>query len=142
MPEINFNETKKKRNLLFWLKESFFVILTLVFIALYAAAFAGKLDPLRENTMLIRIEPVIFIIIGYYFGRHPSRQCEEALQAEIMRQHHIVQAAQIAKESLQTEHRRLEEKIENARKTIEKFENSDTKLDQNVLKTVSAILDM
>lgn len=140
MPEINYSQTRKKGNLAQVIKDSFFLILALVFIALYAAAFAGKLDPLKDNTMLMRIEPLILILIGYYLGRHPSRQCEETLRAEITRQHHIAQAAQIAKESLQTERDRLEEKIENVRTAIEAFENSDTKPDQNVLKTVSGIL--
>lgn len=141
MPEINYSQTRKKGILAQVMKDSFFLILALVFIALYAAAFAGKLDPLKDNIMLMRIEPVIFILIGYYFGRHPSRQCEETLQAEITRQHHIAQATQIAKESLQTERDRLEEKIENARTAIEAFENSDAKPNRNVLKAVSEILD-
>lgn len=141
MPERNFADTQKKRNLSRWLKDSFFVIPALVFIALYAAAFAGKLDPLKDNTMLIRLEPVIFILIGFYFGRTPSRQCEETLQEEIAHQRRIAEAAQFAKETLQEERSRFEEKIKNARTALETAENSDKQPDENVLKTVSGILD-
>lgn len=141
MPEINFGEMRKKRKLSSWLKDAFFVILALVFIALYAAAFAGKLDPLKDNTMLIRIEPVIFILIGYYFGRHPSHQCEAILQEEILRQSYIAQAAQAAKENLLKSFARLEEKISYVRMEIENFGNSDQEPNENALKRVSAILD-
>ena len=33
------------------------VIVTLIFVLLYAAAFTGKFDPLKDNTMLLRLEP-------------------------------------------------------------------------------------
>jgi len=145
MPEINFADSQKKGNLSAWLKDSFFVILALVFVALYAAAFAGKLDPLKDNTMLIRLEPVIFILIGYYFGRHPSRQCEQTLKDEITRQRQITEAAQFAKAKSQEDRERLEEKIKNARTALKRItsseQNPDDRTKTEALKTAFNILD-
>lgn len=141
MPEINFVDSPKESKLTAWLKDSFFVILALIFVALYAAAFAGKLDPLKDNTILMRLEPVIFILIGYYFGRHPSRQCERSLKEEITRQRQITEAAQFAKEKAQQERETLEEKIKNTRTALKSITRSETEPDKNALKTVSNILD-
>gem|GEM_PF-3404133 len=94
------------------------VILTLIFVFLYAAAFYGKLDPLKDNTMLLRFEPIIFLLIGYYFGRLPAQQSEKMLKDEISRQIQKADAAQFAKESAQQEREALEEKIKNAKKVL------------------------
>jgi len=47
--------------------------------------------------MIARIEPIIFVIVGYYFGRLPSQQNEKALKEEISRQTQRADAAQHAK---------------------------------------------
>ena len=62
------------------------VILTLIFVVLYTVALLGWLKPLSDVTMVMRLEPIIFVIIGYYFGRLPSQQNEETLKEEISRQ--------------------------------------------------------
>jgi len=100
------------------LKDSLMVIVTLVFVLLYAAAFTGKFDPLKDNTTLLHIEPIIFILIGYYFGRLPARQNENWLKEEIGRQTQKADAAQFAKEKAQVEREMLEEKIKNARTAL------------------------
>lgn len=100
------------------LKDSLMVILTLTFVLLYAAAFTGKFDPLEANTTLLRLEPIIFILIGYYFGRLPSRQNEQSLKDEILRQTQRGDAAQYAKEKVQLERETLEEKRKNARTAL------------------------
>ena len=100
------------------LKDSIMVILTFIFVLLYAAEFTGKLDPLKDNTMLLKFEPIIFILIGYYFGRLPSRRNEQFLQDEIARQTQKADAAQYAKEKAQMERKMLEEKIKNTRTII------------------------
>ncbi len=106
------------------LKDLMMVILTLIFVLLYAAAFTGKLDPLKDNTMLIRLEPVILILIGYYFGRQPSKQNEQSLKEEIARQTQKADAAQYVKEKAQQEREMLEEKIKNVRTTLKTDDQS------------------
>ncbi len=114
------------------LKDSLIVILTLIFVLLYAAAFTGKFDPLKDNTMLLRLEPLIFIFIGYYFARLPVRQTEKTLKDEITRQTTRADAAACAKEKAQLERETLEEKIKNARATL-KSANGDTKSNKAAL---------
>src|SRR5262245_12032843 len=62
------------------------IVLTLVFLLLYIAALVGWLAPLADDKMVLRLEPTIFLIIGYYFGRLPSQQVESTLKDEITRQ--------------------------------------------------------
>ena len=45
------------------------VVLTLIFVSLYAAALLGWLKPLADEKMVLRLEPIIFVIIGYFFFR-------------------------------------------------------------------------
>jgi len=61
------------------------VILTVVFVGLYAFALFGAFQPLKDLSIVTRLEPIIFVIIGYYFGRLPSVQNEKALKGEIDR---------------------------------------------------------
>lgn len=97
------------------LKSWMMVALTLIFVFLYAAALFGWLKPLPDAAMVIRLEPVIFVIIGYYFGRLPAQQNEKTLKDEITRQTQKADAAQQIKEKSQQEREVLEEKIKNAR---------------------------
>ena len=68
------------------LKNWIMVVLTLVFIALYGAALVGWLKPLTDDKLVLRLEPIIFVIIGYYFGRLLGQQNEKTLKQEIGRQ--------------------------------------------------------
>jgi predicted nucleic acid-binding Zn-ribbon protein len=83
--------------------------------------------------MLIRFEPIIFILIGYYFGRHPSRQNEKALKEEIQNQTSRADAAQYAKEKAQMERETLEEKIKNARTALKTIEPDSAKAVKGIL---------
>jgi len=38
------------------------VVLTLIFVALYGAALIGWLKPLADEKMVLRLEPIIFVI--------------------------------------------------------------------------------
>ena len=80
------------------LKNWIMVVLTLVFISLYGAALVGWLKPLADEKMVLRLEPIIFVIIGYYFGRLPGQQNEKTLQKEVSRQTQRADASQSAKE--------------------------------------------
>lgn len=117
------------------LKDLLMVILMLIFVLLYVAAFTGKFDPFKDNTMLLKLEPIIFILIGYYFGRFPSRQNEQSLKDEIVRQTQKAEAAQHIKEKALQEREILEEKIKNARTVLKTDEET------NSAKTALGILD-
>ncbi|MCY7375244.1 MAG: hypothetical protein LH472_04650 [Pyrinomonadaceae bacterium] len=89
------------------------VILTLIFVVLYTGALLGWLKPLSDVTLVTRLEPLIFTIIGYYFGRLPAQQNEETLKDEINRQTKKADAAQNSREQTQQEREALEEKLKN-----------------------------
>lgn len=89
------------------------VVLTLIFVGLYGAALVGWLKPLADEKMVLRIEPIVFVIIGYYFGRLPSQQNERTLKDEIGRQTQKADAAQHIKEQTLQTREALEEKIKN-----------------------------
>jgi len=94
------------------------VVLTLVFISLYGAALIGWLKPLADEKMVMRLEPIIFVIIGYYFGRLPGQQNEKTLKQEISRQTQRADAAQSAKEQALQSNEALEEKVKNVKATL------------------------
>ncbi len=145
MTEPNDQNERKGKPVADIIKDSLMVIITLIFVLLYAAAFTGKFDPLKDNTMLLRLEPLIFILIGFYFGRFPSRQNELSLKGEIARQTQKADAAQYAKEKAQLEREMLEEKIKNARTALKAVVSADTtgtrSVNPETLKTVVGILD-
>ena len=101
------------------LKSWVMVILTLGFVALYGLALIGKLKPLEDVSMVSRIEPIIFVIIGYYFGRLPSQQNEKSLKDEIDRQTQKADAAQQAKENALEAREAFEQKLRNINATLE-----------------------
>jgi len=94
------------------------VVLTLVFISLYGAALLGWLKPLADEKMVLRLEPIIFVIIGYYFGRLPAQQNEKTLNQEISRQTQRADAAQSAKEQALQTGEALEEKVKNVKAAL------------------------
>lgn len=87
------------------------VLLILGFVLLYGLALIGKLKPLSDVSMVSRLEPIIFVIIGYYFGRLPSQQNEKTLREEIGRQTQKADAAQHAKEQALQIREALEAKL-------------------------------
>lgn len=91
------------------------VLVTLVFVFLYAAALTGWLRPLSDVTMIARLEPIIFLVIGYYFGRLPGYHNEQVLREEVERVSKKADSAQRQKEQAQNERETIEEKIRNTR---------------------------
>jgi len=89
------------------------VVLTLIFVMFYGAALIGWLKPLADEKVILRLEPIIFVIIGYYFGRLPGQQNEQTLKDEIGRQTQKADAAQHAMEQAQQTREAMEEKIKN-----------------------------
>ena|SRR5215213_7652987 len=100
------------------LKSWVMVALTLLFVILYGAALIGWLKPLADEKMITRLEPIIFVIIGYYFGRLPAQQNEKTLKDEITRQTQKADAAQHAKEQAQQTREALEEKVKNTKAAL------------------------
>jgi hypothetical protein len=92
--------------------------LTLIFVLLYGAALLGWIRPLADERTVTRLEPIIFVIIGYYFGRLPAQQNEQALKSELGRQSQKSDAAQHAKEQARQAIEALEEKLKNARAAL------------------------
>lgn len=112
------NDTSQGYEMKDALKSWMMVALTLVFVLLYGAAITGWLKPLADEKMVTRLEPIIFVIIGYYFGRLPAQQNEETLKDEITRQTQKADAAQHAKEQAQQTREALEEKVKNAKAAL------------------------
>jgi hypothetical protein len=81
---------------------------------LYAAALIGWIKPLVDEKIALRLEPIIFVIIGYCFGRLPAQQNEQTLKKEISRHAQKVEAVQHAKEQALEALAALEEKVKNA----------------------------
>ena len=102
------------------IKSWLILLLTLVFVVLYGLALLGKLRPLADASMVTRLEPLIFVIIGYYFGRLPGEETEKILKHEINRQILRADAAQSAKETALQSREALDEKIKNARTALNK----------------------
>jgi hypothetical protein len=100
------------------IKNWLMVLLTTGFVVLYGLALLGRLRPLADVSMVSRLEPIIFVIIGYYFGRLPGQQNEQTLREEIGRQTQRADAAQHAKESALQTREALDEKVKNARTAL------------------------
>lgn len=89
------------------------VVLTLALVLLYAAALIGWIKPLVDQKMALRLEPIIFVIVGYCFGRLPAQQSERTLKDEIDRHAQKVDAVQATKEQALQTLAALEEKVKN-----------------------------
>ncbi|HEX5705991.1 MAG TPA: hypothetical protein VFX96_01750 [Pyrinomonadaceae bacterium] len=117
MPNLTRDETRG-RETVDALKGWAMLALTFIFVLLYGAALTGLLKPLENDRMVAHLEPIIFVIVGYYFGRMPSQQNEKTLKDEIGRQTQKADAAQHAKEQAQQARETLEEKVKNARAAL------------------------
>lgn len=118
MKSESVSELSSKFEIASSLKAWIMVILTAAFVLLYGAALLGWIKPLADERVLTRLEPIIFVIIGYYFGRFPAQQNEQMLKGELDRQVQKADAAQHAKEQAQQMREALEEKIKNVRITL------------------------
>jgi hypothetical protein len=94
------------------------VALTLMFVLLYGAVLIGWLKPLADEKMVTCLEPIIFVIIGYYFGRLPAQQNEETLKDELVRQTQRADATQHAREQAQRASEAAEEKLKNIKTAL------------------------
>jgi deoxyribose-phosphate aldolase len=109
-----FHESGKTDALRSWIM----VVLTLALVLLYAAVLLGWFKPMADEKMALRLEPIIFVIIGYCFGRLPSQQNEQTLKEEISRHAQKVDAVQATKEQALETLAALEEKVKNVTTAI------------------------
>lgn len=125
--------------------------LTLIFVLLYGVALLGWVKPVTDDKLVSHLEPIIFVILGYYFGRLPADQNENTLKDEINRQAQRADAAQHAKEQAQQARESLEEKMKNVKAAIETnlsriAENSDraggSGKDDNLRQSVAAAMSI
>ena len=75
--------------------------LTAVFVVLYVAALVGWIAPLPDNAVVLRLEPIVAVIIGYYFGRVPGEKNERTLKEGIKREENKAREAEQKKEQAQ-----------------------------------------
>ena len=101
--------------------------LTLTFVLLYGAALLGWVNPITGDKLIGRLEPLIFVILGYYFGRLPADQNESLFRDEINRQTQRADAAQHAKEQGEQAREALEEKLKNVRALLSSSTHSQRK---------------
>jgi hypothetical protein len=94
------------------------LVLTLILVILYGAALTGWLRPLADEKIVARLEPIIFVIIGYNFGRLPAQQNENILKGEINRQTQKADASQHAREHAEQDREALEQKMKDARTAL------------------------
>ncbi len=87
----------------------------LVFLFIYVLMLAGILRPMSDVTVITRLEPIMFLVIGYFLARLPAAHSEQTIREEIKRQSIRAERAEQAKQESETEMRTLEEKMRNAR---------------------------
>jgi len=95
------------------------VFMTLVFIVLYGLALIGRLKPMVDISVISRLEPLIFVLLGYYFGRLPCHQNEGMLKNEIDRQTKRADAAHQARETALQSRDALDEKLKNVQTVLD-----------------------
>ena len=100
------------------------VFVTGFFLILYTLALLGRLGSLSDVSPISRLEPIIFLLLGYYFGRRPAEGNEQTLKSEIERQTRRADAAQQAKEGALQIREALDEKIRNALAVLMEYEET------------------
>lgn len=121
-----FHDSRKTDALRSWIM----IFLTLSLVLLYASALLGWFKPLADEKMAVRLEPIIFVVVGYCFGRLPSQQSERALKDEISRHAKKVDAVQQSKEQVLQTLAALEEKVKNVTATLAPVAESRERFDE------------
>lgn len=96
--------------------------LTTIFVVLYILALVGVLGPLTDDRLVGRLEPILFVIIGYYFGRLPAQQNEQTLKQEIDRQTAKADTAEQATQQLNGLQQAMQEKLKNTHAVLKAAE--------------------
>ena len=59
------------------------VTISILFVGLYAGASLGLIDGKPNADLLGVLQPVVWVIIGYYFGRVPGERVESRLKEQV-----------------------------------------------------------
>lgn len=116
MPDTDNPNTQVVATITDSLKTWTMAIITLVFVTLYALSIAGRGVP---SDAIGQLQPIVFVIIGYYFGRLPSRQVEGTLKEQVHIHANNATAARNAERKAEVERGVFEEKIKNTRTILE-----------------------
>jgi len=86
------------------LKTTVIVLLTVAFVTLYVLAIVGRYRWDSDKDAIGLLQPIVYVIIGFYFGRVPSEASEKAARED---------AASKAREA-----RQASEKLDDVRRTL------------------------
>ena len=129
MPDIEKPNMPPSATVADVLKSWVMVILTLLFVLLYAGALISFMlyDNTRIPETIKDLQPIVFVIIGYYFGRLPAQQNEGSLKEQIVQAAAKTDEANKAKENAIKNKAAIEGKMEIVKTTLakvnEKFAN-------------------
>jgi hypothetical protein len=116
MPDTDNPNTQAIPTLTDSLKTWTMAVITLVFVTLYALSIAGRGVP---SDAVNQLQPIVFVIIGYYFGRLPSQQVEGTLKEQVRIHANNATAARNAERKTEVERGIFEERVKNARIILE-----------------------
>ncbi len=88
------------------------LFITVVFVILYALTVV---DVIKASNAVQNLQPIVFVIVGYFFGRLPAAKVENSLKEQIVVQSNAAAAARQSEKVAATEREMLEEKVKNAR---------------------------
>jgi hypothetical protein len=94
------------------------IILTFIFIALYSATIFGFVKLPADDKLLGRLEPIIAVIIGYYFGRMPSEKNEKSLKQQVDKKTQEADDARKGETEAKTQSTEAQTKIKDARAAL------------------------
>ncbi len=84
MPDTNTPITPQPAPMNDALKSWVMVILSFIFILAYVTVLiVDWIDDAKGTDVIKELQPIVFGVIGYYFGRLPSQQNENALKEQI-----------------------------------------------------------
>lgn len=63
------------------MKKTIIVALTIVFTGLYVIAILGRWKWNSDKEAIQLLQPIVYVIIGYFFGRMPSEATERSLRS-------------------------------------------------------------
>lgn len=113
MVASNFQERAHAPGAAGTLKSWTMVVLTLAFVLLYWADLTSWLKPLTDEKMVLRLEPIIFVIIGYYIGPPAGPAKREDSQGRDRPANTKSRRRQNAKEQALQTREGVEEKLKN-----------------------------
>jgi hypothetical protein len=127
MPDAQPAQSEKGQTMNPDVKNWVMVSLTFIFIALYVLALTNVIHPLPDYQMVGRIESIIAVIIGYYFGRLPSQQREQSLKADADEAKKKQEHAQSKEADQRAQGQATEQKLKDADAVLETAQASQPK---------------